>query len=56
MRVFFLPKERSDDIKPFVLNTMELCVAFCGDNTNINFGGLERKGKINLFTKLKAAL
>lgn len=63
MRVCSLPNETSDEISSFCLSTMEKfdleknkCVAFCGDNTNTNFGGLERKGKMNVFTKLKAAL
>jgi hypothetical protein len=32
------------------------CIAFGGDNANVNFGGLGRLGKNNTFTKLKAHL
>lgn len=37
-------------------NNLEKCVAFSGDNANVNFGGRERRGKNNIFTKLKTAI
>ncbi|KAL4156142.1 hypothetical protein QTP88_000177 [Uroleucon formosanum] len=33
-------------------NILSKIVAFCGDNTNCNFGGSEKKGKNNVFAKL----
>lgn len=63
LKVSSLPNETSDEISRFCINTIEMfdleknkCVAFCGDNTNTNFGGLKRQGKCNVFTKLKATL
>jgi hypothetical protein len=35
---------------------LKKCVAFCGDNANVNFGGLRRLGKNNVFAKLKEDL
>jgi hypothetical protein len=32
------------------------CVAFCGDNTNINFGGVNCNGTSNIFHKLKVEI
>ncbi|KAL4131754.1 hypothetical protein QTP88_009023 [Uroleucon formosanum] len=50
--------ENSDIIVSYVAdvlrehNILSKIVAFCGDNTNCNFGGSERKGKNNVFAKL----
>lgn len=52
-------------LKPFrqmlleVLKTFDLkekCIAFCGDNCNTNFGGIQTKGKQNVYAKLKENL
>ena len=37
-------------------NLTEKVVAFCGDNTNCNFGGSARRGVNNVYAKLKAHL
>jgi hypothetical protein len=42
-----------------VLKVNDLCnkiVGFCGDNCNTNFGGVERRGKNNVFAHLKMML
>lgn len=50
--------ENSDIIVTYVVdvlrehNILPEIVAYCGDNTNCNFGGSQRKGKNNVFTKL----
>ena len=58
-----LPNETSDTISNFCSETVvELgmnknnCVAFGGDNTNTNFGGQQRRGKCNVYTKLKESM
>lgn len=58
-----LKGETSDIISSFCIQTLKdqkfdlnKCIAFCGDNANVNFGGRERLGRNNVFTKLKAEL
>lgn len=34
-------------------NLKKKCIAFCADNTNTNFGGRQRQGKQNVFTRLR---
>lgn len=57
-----LPGETSDIVSSFLIdclteNGLELkVVGLCADNTNSNFGGAERKGQNNVFTKLKENL
>lgn len=51
--------ETSDTISSCISETLtrldivEKCIAFVGDNTNTNFGGLKRNEGNNVFTKLK---
>lgn len=53
-----LPGEKSDIVVSYVAdvlreyNILHKIVTFCGDNTNCNFGGSERRGKNNVFAKL----
>ena len=53
-----LPGETSDQLKDYVYNALskfnlvEKCAGLSADNTNTNFGGSQRKGKNNLFSKL----
>lgn len=35
---------------------LDRLIAFCGDNTNTNFGGLQRRGQCNVFHKIKEDL
>lgn len=63
LKVASLPCETSDEISSFCLNCIDefrlnknSCIAFCGDNTNTNFGGLTRAGQNNVFKKLKTTL
>jgi len=35
---------------------LDKLIAFCGDNTNTNFGGLQRRGQCNVFHKIKEDL
>ncbi|KAL4104068.1 hypothetical protein QTP88_019381 [Uroleucon formosanum] len=35
---------------------LDKLITFCGDNTNTNFGGLQRQGKCNVFYKIKEDL
>ncbi|CAH0406173.1 unnamed protein product [Chilo suppressalis] len=57
-----LPNETSLSIAHLVyetLNTHQLtpkCVAFIGDNANVNFGGINRNPGQNVFTRLKESL
>lgn len=57
-----LPNETSLSIANLVyetLNTYQLsskCVAFIGDNANVNFGGVNRNPGQNVFTRLKQSL
>lgn len=37
-------------------NLLEKVICYCADNTNTNFGGVNRKGKVNVFTKLQGKL
>lgn len=58
-----LTNETSRTIADYCLSTMEdlkldlkKCTAFAGDNTNTNFGGVNRYGDNNVFKKLKDEL
>lgn len=57
-----LPNETSDTIDNYILqllkknNLSKKCIAFGGDNANVNFGGLERSGSNNVYSKLKKEL
>lgn len=60
LRVTSLPNETVETITNFCIDTLKefkldisKCVAFCGDNTNTNFGGIRRKGTCNIYCKLK---
>ncbi|KAJ8884431.1 hypothetical protein PR048_016288 [Dryococelus australis] len=54
-----LENEQSETITSFVLNTLQKyslsskCVAYSGDNANVNFGGLNRKDGQNVYSFLK---
>jgi hypothetical protein len=55
-----LPNETAATIGNFIADALTSynipvanCVALSTDNTNTNFGGLNRKGKCNVFTELK---
>lgn len=56
------PGETSDIIVSYLTNVLTennlsaKIVAYCGDNTNCNFGGSQRRGVNNVFTKLKSSL
>lgn len=57
-----LPGETSDIIVKHLLENLEnydlkdKLAGYCADNTNTNFGGRSRKGKNNVFSKLKEEL
>lgn len=57
-----LPGETSDIINNNIMEVLrkhDICqkvVALTADNTNTNFGGLKRRGEVNVFTKLKTSL
>lgn len=54
--------ETSDTITGLIIkqlkkfNILSKCIAFSGDNCNTNFGGRQRSGTNNVFTKLKSQL
>ena len=54
--------ETAEEIAAEVLVVIQKCnlenkvVAFSADNTNTNFGGLNRLGRVNVHTKVKNAL
>lgn len=56
------PGETSDVIVNYIMkvladnNLTSKIVAFCGDNTNCNFGGLKRRGVNNVYAKLNLSL
>lgn len=56
-----LPGETSEQLNDYVFNTLSKfnlvskCVGLSADNTNTNFGGSQRRGKNNLFTKLTSS-
>lgn len=56
------PNETAKTISSYILDTLKKynlqskCVAFSGDNTNANFGGISRKSGENVFTYLKSGL
>lgn len=57
-----LPNETSLSIANLIYETLNThllipkCVAFIGDNANVNFGGVNRKPGENVFTRLKESL
>lgn len=57
-----LPNETSETIAQYIVETLKLksieskCVAYSGDNTNSNFGGIGRGSGNNVFTHLKKHL
>ncbi|KAL4121704.1 hypothetical protein QTP88_014165 [Uroleucon formosanum] len=58
-----LKNETSETISNYCINTLrqlqiplDKLIAFCEDNTNTNFGGLQRQGKCNVFYKIKEDL
>lgn len=56
------PNETSETISAYIKSTLEKykfsskCIAFSGDNTNTNFGGINRKTGKNIFSNLKVSL
>lgn len=56
------PGESSDIVVNYLIqvlrenNLSAKIVAFCGDNTNCNFGGAARRGVNNVYAKLKSSL
>lgn len=56
------PGETSDIIINYIIKTIDdnnirnKVAAFCGDNTNCNFGGVSRHGTNNVFHKLQEKL
>lgn len=56
------PGETSDIVTDYILKVLKnhrldtKILGFCADNTNTNFGGVQRKGRNNIFTKLKSNL
>lgn len=56
------PGETSDIIANYLMKVLAYnkptskIVAFCGDNTNCNFGGLKRQGVNNVYAKLNLSL
>jgi hypothetical protein len=59
LRVDDLKNEKSKTITEYLMDSLEKhqlsikCVAFCGDNCNTNFGGVQRNGRNNVFHHLK---
>lgn len=60
IKVDSLKNEKSDTVVNFICETLKehnialnKCIAFGADNTNCNFGGLERRGVENIYYKLK---
>lgn len=56
------PNETSEHIAGYIRDTLtdlgivNKCVAFAGDNTNTNFGGINRREGKNIFSKLRACV
>ena len=54
--------ETAEILSQHVLDTLRSCnlvdkvVCYCADNTNTNFGGVKRRGTVNVFTKLREEL
>jgi hypothetical protein len=59
LRVDDLRNENSKTITEYLIYSLKKhqlsikCVAFCGDNCNTNFGGVQRNGRNNVFHHLK---
>lgn len=58
-----LKNETSETISKYCIETLrqlqiplDKLIAFCGDNINTNFGGLQRRGQCNVFHKIKEDL
>lgn len=57
-----LPNETSDTVSSYIIKVVKMfhlenkVIAFSGDNTNTNFGGVNRREGNNIFTKLKTGL
>ncbi|CAI6367360.1 unnamed protein product [Macrosiphum euphorbiae] len=58
-----LKNETSETISKYCIDTLrqlqiplDKLIDFCGDNTNTNFGGLQRRGQCNVFHKIKEDL
>lgn len=63
IKVSSLKNETSETITSYCLTSLaevnlplDKCTSFCGDNTNTNFGGVNRKGVNNIFHKLQGSL
>lgn len=57
-----LPNEKTETVVAFIIKILSnfklhsKWIAFGGDNCNLNFGGLNRKGDLNVFKYLKAQM
>lgn len=58
-----LKNETSETISSYCVYTLkqlqvplDKIIAFCGENTNTNFGGLEQRGQCNIFHKINEEL
>jgi hypothetical protein len=58
-----LKDETSETVSKYCIDTLKIlhvplskCVTFCGNNTNTNFGGVNRNGTNNIFHKLKVEI
>lgn len=62
MEIETAPDKTSNTISDLIIkqlkkcNILSKCIAFSGDNCNTNFGGKQRLGTNNVFTKLKSQL
>lgn len=63
IKISSLKDETSDTITNYCLTSLtdanlplDKCSSFCGDNTNTNFGGVNRRGVNNIFHKLEDVL
>ncbi|XP_055904720.1 uncharacterized protein LOC129940426 [Eupeodes corollae] len=59
LNLAFEKNEKSDTITQLIVETLTKnnlltkCIGFCADNCNTNFGGRQRKGSNNVYSKLK---
>lgn len=57
-----LPNETSEQLTSYVLNVLKIwsiehkLIAISADNTNTNFGGSSRRGKNNVYSRLKDSI
>lgn len=62
MELESVANETSETIADLLLKSMtnfevrDKCIAYGGDNTNTNFGGVNRKPGCNVYTRLKTIL